>query len=88
MRKVGLLRGNETYPLAGKIMGVLDLCSWLPHTICYEAYDKVSDQSFWDRILKVFPEGALLILDKGFTNFKAFAKLVNVTFNTRATLAP
>lgn len=46
MRKVGLLRDSETYPLAGKIMAVLDLCSWLPHTIWYEADDKVSDQSF------------------------------------------
>lgn len=42
----------------------------------------------WDRIIGVVPEGALLILDLGFTNFKAFAKLVNVTFITRATLAP
>ncbi|MBC8504309.1 MAG: transposase [Chloroflexi bacterium] len=84
MRKVGLLRDSETNPLAGKIMGVLDLCSWLPHTIWYEADDKVSDQSFWNRIIDVVPEGALLILDLGFTNFKAFAKLVNVTFLTRA----
>lgn len=84
MRKVGLLRDSKTYPLAGKIMGVLDLCSWLPHTIWYEEDDKVSDQSFWGRILKVVPEGALLILDLGFTNFKAFAQLENVTFITRA----
>ncbi len=84
MRKVGLLRDNETYPLAGKIMGVLDLCSWLPYTLWYEKDAKASDQSFWDRIIDVIPEGALLILDLGFTNFKAFVKLVNVTFITRA----
>ena len=84
MRKVGLLRDSETCPLAGKIMGVLDICSWLPYAIWYEEDDKISDQSFWDRILKVVPEGALLILDLGFTNFKAFAQLVNVTFITRA----
>ncbi len=84
MRKVGLLRDSETYPLAGKIMGILDLCSWLPHTIWYEADAKVNDQIFWNRIIDVVPEGALLLLDLGFTNFKAFAKLVNVTFITRA----
>ncbi len=84
LRQVGLLRDSETYPLAGKIMGVLDICSWLPYVIWYDEDDKVSDQSFWDRILKVVPEGALLILDLGFTNFKAFAQLVKVTFITRA----
>lgn len=84
MRKVGLLREDETYPLAGKIMAILDLCSWLPHALWYEEDTQVSDQSFWDRILKVVPEGALLILDLGFTNFKAFAQLVKVTFITRA----
>ncbi len=84
MRKVGLLRDSETNPLAGKIMGVLDLCSWLPHTVWYEKDDKISDQSFWERIIDVVPEGTLLLLDLGFTNFKAFAKPVNVTFITRA----
>ena len=84
MRKVGLLRGCETHPLAGKLMGVIDLCSWLPYTIWYEENDKVHDQDFWPQILKAVPEGALLILDLGFTNFKAFTKLVKVTFITRA----
>jgi len=84
MRKTGLLRDDKVNPLAGKIMGVLDLCSWLPYSIWYDENAKVSDQTFWDRIIATVPEGALLILDLGFTNFKAFARLVNVTFITRA----
>jgi hypothetical protein len=30
-----LLRDSETFPLAGKMMAVLDLCSWLPHDLWY-----------------------------------------------------
>lgn len=74
MRKTGLLRNDKINPLAGKIMGVLDLCSWLPYSIWYDENAKVSDQTFWDRIIATVPEGALLILDLGFTNFKAFAR--------------
>jgi len=84
MRKVGLLRESETYPLAGKMMGLLDLCSWLPRAIWYEEAAKASDQRFWPKILKAVPKGALLILDLGFTNFKMYARLVDVTFITRA----
>ena len=86
MRKVGLLKGSETFPLAGKLMGVLDLCSWLPFALWYDADDKVHDQSFWDRIHGMLPKGALLMLDLGFTNFKAFARLgrQKVTFISRA----
>jgi hypothetical protein len=84
MRKVGLLRDRKIHPLAGRLMGVIDLCSWLPQTIWYAENDKTSEQSFWPQILKTVPEGALLILDLGFTNFKFFAKLMNVTFITRA----
>lgn len=84
MRQVGLLRDSPTHPLAGKMMGLLDLSSWLPRAIWYEQDAKVSDQRFWSRILQAVPKGALLILDLGFTNFKMFAQLVEVTLITRA----
>jgi hypothetical protein len=84
MRQVGLLRDSETHPLAGKMMGLLDLCSWLPRAIWYEEDAKVSDQRFWTRILQAVPKEALLILDLGFTNFKMFAQLGSVTLITRA----
>ncbi len=85
-RRVGLLRDRESHPLAGKMMGLLDLCSWLPYRIWYEEKATTSDQNFWNRILAVVPKGALLVLDLGFTNFVMFAKLtvMEVTFLTRA----
>ena len=84
VRKVGLLRDCEKRPLAGKMMAVLDLCSWLPRVIWFEEDARASDQRFWSRILKAVPAGALLILDLGFTNFKMYAQVTTVTFITRA----
>jgi len=84
MRKVGLLRDSETHPLAGKMMTVLNICSWLPTAIWYEEDAKAHDQRFWPQILRTIPAGALLLLDLGFTNFKVFAQMTTFTFVTRA----
>jgi hypothetical protein len=84
MRQVGLLRDSKINPLAGKMMGLLDLCSWLPRTVWYEEDAKANDQRFWRQILQTVPKGSLLLLDLGFTNFKRFAQLVEVTLITRA----
>jgi hypothetical protein len=77
LRKVGLLRGVEKHPLAGKIMTVLNVCTLLPQAIWFEPDAKANDQRFWPQILSVIPAGALLLLDTGFTNFKRFVQLSN-----------
>lgn len=84
VRKVGLLRDCETHPLAGKMMAVLDLCSWLPRAIWFEEEAQAHDQRFWSRILQAVPAGALLLFDLGFTNFERFAQMTHITFITRA----
>jgi len=84
VRKVGLLRDSETFPLAGKMMAVLDLCSWLPHDLWYNRDAKAHDQRFWPDILSAIPEGALLLFDLGFTNFAMFMQMKHFTFVTRA----
>ena len=84
VRQVGVLRDAAQHPLAGKMLAVLDLCSWLPRAIWYEEDAAASDQRFWSRILTALPAGALLIFDLGFTNFEVFAGLTTVTFITRA----
>lgn len=84
VRKVGLLRNSETHPLAGKMMAVLNICSWLPTAIWYEEHATAHDQRFWPQILRAIPAGALLLLDLGFTNFKVFAQMTMFTFVTRA----
>ena len=84
VRRVGLLRESEKHPLAGKMLAVLDLCSWLPRAIWFEEDAQAHDQRFWSQILQAVPPGALLIVDLGFTNFKMFAQLGHLTFITRA----
>ena len=84
VRKVGLLRDSETFPLAGKMMAVLDLCSWLPHDLWYNQDAKAHDQRFWPDILSAIPKDALLLFDLGFTNFAMFMQMTNFTFVTRA----
>jgi hypothetical protein len=86
LRKVGLLRDLEAYPLAGRMTALLDLCSRLPRLIWYEEDPKAHDQRFWPRILAAVRGGALLVFDLGYTNFTIFAQLTarRVTFITRA----
>jgi hypothetical protein len=83
LRKVGLLRGRECHPLAGKMMVLLNLCSWLPSTLWLREDAQAHDQRFWPQILQAVPKGALLLFDLGFTNFTAFAQARHFTFITR-----
>jgi hypothetical protein len=86
VRKVGLLREREDIPLAGRMLGLLDLGSRLPRALWYEEDPAAHDQRAWPQILAALPAGALLLLDLGFTNFAHFAQLTTaqVTFLTRA----
>jgi hypothetical protein len=86
LRKVGLLRDQETHPLAGRMTGLLDLCARLPSALWYDPDAQAHDQRFWPRILGALSAGALLIFDLGYTNFAIFAQLTtaHVTFITRA----
>jgi len=79
LRQVGLLRGQEKHPLAGKIMTVLNVCTLLPHSIWFEPQASANDQRFWPQILAAIPNGALLLLDGGFTNFTSFKHLSTLT---------
>ncbi len=77
LRNVGLLRQAKKNPLAGKIMTILNVCTLLPHSIWFDPDAKASDQRFWPQMLTAIPAGALLLLDRGFTNFKRFLELSN-----------
>jgi Transposase DDE domain len=86
LRKVGLLRGVEGHPLAGRMTALLDLCSRLPRQIWYEEDAQAHDQRFWPRILEALTAGSLLLYDLGYTNFTRFLQLTEagVTWLTRA----
>jgi Transposase DDE domain len=86
LRKVGLLRKREDAPLAGRMTGLLDVCSRLPWALWYESDAAAHDQRCWPAILAALPAGALLLFDLGYTNFRMFAQLTvaQITFITRA----
>jgi len=86
VRRVGLLREQETHPLAGRITGLLNLATRLPDALWYEPDAQAHDQRFWPRILGAVRAGTLLLFDLGYTNVTIFAQLTtaHVTFVTRA----
>jgi hypothetical protein len=86
LRKVGLLRGAERPPLAGRMTALLDLVSRLPRQLWFEESPQVNDQRFWPGIQAVLERGALLLYDLGYTNFAVFRQLTQagVTWVTRA----
>lgn len=82
--KVGLLRDQTTWPLAGKLFAVADVCLHLPYALWYTEEASTHDQQFWECLVQCVPAGALLLLDLGFTNFAYYARLTFCTFITRA----
>ena len=86
LRKTGLLRGQATTPLAGRMAGLLDVLTRLPRQVWYEDDSRAHDQRFWDRMLAALERGMLLIFDLGFLNYAHFDDLTRreVSFLTRA----
>ncbi len=86
LRKVGLLREAERNPLAGRMTALLDLASRLPHQLWYEPDPPANAQRAWPKILAALPAGALLLFDRGYTDFTRFLELTRaqVTWITRA----
>lgn len=86
LRKVGLLRELEKNPLAGKMTALLDLASRLPRQLWFEPDPQAHDQRTWPQILASLPAGALLLFDRGYTDFARFRELTRakVTWITRA----
>jgi len=86
LKKVGLLRGTEGHPLAGRMTALLDLGSRLPRHLWYEEDPQAHDQRCWPAIQEELEPGALLLYDLGYTNFTVFRELsaAGVTWLTRA----
>ena len=85
LRKVGLLRKEETTPLAGRMAALLDVASLLPRQVFYEAESQAHDQQFWDDALAKLDRGMLVIFDLGFVHHGYFDELTErgVSFLTR-----
>jgi hypothetical protein len=86
LRKIGLLQDAVEAPLAGRMMALLDLTTRLPRRVWYDADPAGHDTRFWSRRHAAIPAGALLIVDRGFTDFAQWAALSaqGITWLTRA----
>jgi len=86
IRKIGLLQNLPEHPLAGRITGLLNLCSRLPSRIWYEADPQAHDQRCWPQIVAAMKANTLLVFDMGYINFEIFVQLTQaqVKFITRA----
>jgi hypothetical protein len=86
LRKVGALQGLPKPPLAGRITALLDLGSRLPWRVWFELDAAASEQKHWPELRATLPAQALVVFDRGYTNFQAWADLTvaTVTWITRA----
>ncbi len=75
LRKVGLLRGRESVPLAGRMGTLLDVLTRVPVAIWYEEQSTASDQDWWERIQASVEPGMLLLCDLGFRHYAQFTRL-------------
>ena len=84
-RKLKVLEDVPVGQLAGKIGTVVDLLTRLPVEIWFWEQPKAHDSSFMPELLALVKAKTLLIVDRGFYDFKFFAALLEqqVDFITR-----
>lgn len=75
-RKLKVLEDVPVGQLAGKICTVIDLTTRLPVEVWFSERARAYDTTFIPDLLAVVPKKTLLILDRGFYDFKFFAALV------------
>jgi len=75
-RKLKALEAVPVGQLAGKICTVLDLSTRLPVEVWFSERARAYDTNFIPELLAFVPKKTLLILDRGFYDFKFFAALV------------
>ncbi len=84
-RKVGLLRGLDAPPLAGKLWAMLDLVTLLPAHLWTGDDPHQNEKAGCPEVLARAPKGSLVVFDMGFFAFPFFDELTDagVFFLTR-----
>jgi len=84
-RKLKALRDVPIGQLAGKMCTIVDIVTRLPVEVWFSERAQTHDTSFIPELLAFVPKKTLLLLDRGFYDFKFFAALVSqgVAFITR-----
>ncbi len=84
-RKLDSLQDAPKGQLAGKICTVIDLLTRMPVQVWFHTNPKAHDTNFVDDLLNLSTAKTLLILDRGFYDFKFFLRLIakQIGFITR-----
>jgi hypothetical protein len=75
LRQAGLLRDTVGTPLAGRMVGLLDVAARVPRHVWYDPDSSAHDQSFWERVLPAVPSGIVLLIDRGWVNYRHYDQL-------------
>jgi len=75
-RKLKALRDVPAGQLAGKMCTIVDIVTRLPVEVWFSERAQTHDTSFIPELLAFVPKKTLLLLDRGFYDFKFFAALV------------
>ena len=75
LRHAGLLRETTATPLAGRMVGLLDVAARVPRHLWYDPDSTAHDQTFWERVLPALPAGILLLIDLGWVNYAHYDQL-------------
>ncbi len=75
LRHAGLLREMVGTPLAGRMVGLLDVAARVPGQVWYDPDPTAHDQSFWERVVPAVPAGIMLQLDLGWVNYAQYDDL-------------
>jgi Transposase DDE domain len=75
LRHAGLLRDTVSPPLAGRMVGLLDVAARVPRQLWYDSDSTAHDQSCWARIVPALPPGILLLIDLGWVNYGHYDQL-------------
>lgn len=71
-KKVGLLQGIPQTVLGGTVLGILDVATRLPVTLCWDESATINERPLLDRLRESIPATTLLLLDAGFYGFPRF----------------
>ncbi|NEQ83535.1 MAG: hypothetical protein F6K26_26050 [Moorea sp. SIO2I5] len=75
-RKLKSLEAVPLGQLGGRICAVIDLETRFPVETWFEAHPYTHESNFLPRLLKLIPASTLLIIDRGFWNFRFFEQII------------
>lgn len=77
-RKLKSLETSKLGQLGGRICAVIDLETRLPIQTMFDSHPYAHESNFVPQLLEIIPSQTLLLLDRGFWNFRFFEQLIAI----------